>query len=175
MCLSQINQFFSEVSGFVRSCCDQLSGHEMHEEGCIALEDQVAQSCLLEKGTKLRVIIGNPPSNYHEDLFSQFKAECKNQMLLVSSGYTLQSIPLAAESVKLKNVDTEAKLYVILVFAILNATIWCNFEKKNIWSSSVHCSVDQNLLEKSVIASIFHTGLHKGTISLWKKRCHMSF
>ena len=99
----------------------------MHEEGCIALEDQVAQSCLLEKGTKLRVIIGNPPSNYHEDLFSQFKAECKNQMLLVSSGYTLQSIPLA---VKLKNVDTEAKLYVILVFAILNATIWCNFEKK---------------------------------------------
>ena len=85
----------------------------MHEEGCIALEDQViqlliylcfvdlnsienllildyffkvAQSCLLEKGTKLHVIIGNPPSNYHEDLFSQFKAECKNQMLLVS-GY----------------------------------------------------------------------------------------
>ena len=84
MCLSQINQFFSEVSGFVRSCCDQYPGHEMHEEGCIALEDQVAQSCLLEKGTKLRVIIGNPPSNYHEDLFSQFKAECKNQMLLVS-------------------------------------------------------------------------------------------
>ena len=106
----------------------------MHEEGCIALEDQVAQSCLLEKGTKLRVIIGNPPSNYHEDLFSQFKAECKNQMLLVSSEY-LQSTPLAAESVKLKNVDTEAKLYVILVFAILNATIWCNFEKKKIFGA----------------------------------------
>ena len=146
----------------------------MHEEGCIALEDQVAQSCLLEKGTKLKVIIGNPPSNYHEDLFSQFKAECKNQMLLVSSGYTLKSIPLAAESVKLKNVDTEAKLYVILVFAILNATIWCNFEKKYLeLFTALQCRPKPS--EKSVIASIFHTGLHKGTISLWKKRCHMSF
>jgi len=93
--LREMQQLLNEVSGFVRSCCDQHPGHEMHEEGCIALEDQVAQSCLLEKGTKLHVIIGNPPSNYHEDLFSQFKAECKNQMLLKND---INCIPLPSFS-----------------------------------------------------------------------------
>ena len=86
----------------------------------------MAQSCLLEKGTKLHVIIGNPPSNYHEDLFSQFKAECKNQMLLVSGNLTYTS---GCWDRHVKKVDTETKIYVILTFAI-NALIWYNFEKK---------------------------------------------
>ena len=82
--MKNFNLSFSQVSEFVRSCCDQLPGHEIHEESCIALDDQVAQGCLFEKGTKLRLVIGNPPSNYHEDLFSPFKSECKNQHLMVS-------------------------------------------------------------------------------------------
>ena len=80
-----LSLIFSEVSGFVRSCCDQHPANEIHEEGCISLDDQLAHACLLEKGTKLRVVIGNPPSNSHEGLFSPFKAECKNQMLPVNT------------------------------------------------------------------------------------------
>ena len=64
MCLSQINQFFSEVSGFVRSCCDQYPGHEMHEEGCIALEDQVIYFLELN-------------SNENLLMFCRFKFNCK--------------------------------------------------------------------------------------------------
>jgi len=30
-------------------------------------------------------------------------------------------------------------------------------------------------LEKTVIASLFHSGLHSGTIFLWKKQWHMLF
>ena len=89
----------------------------------------MAQSCLLEKGTKLHVIIGNPPSNYHEDLFSQFKAECKNQMLLVSGYWIPITYTSGCWDRHVKKVDTETKFSVILIFAI-NAFIWCNFEKK---------------------------------------------
>ena len=48
----------------------------------------------------------------------------------------LQSTPLATEPVKLKNVDTEAKFYVILTLAILNAVIWCDFLKNGLASVS---------------------------------------
>jgi hypothetical protein len=37
------------------------------------------------------------------------------------------------------------------------------------------CLLKLGSLEKTVIASLFHSGLHSGTIFLWKKRCHMSF
>ena len=30
-------------------------------------------------------------------------------------------------------------------------------------------------LEKTIIASLFHSGLHSATIFLWKKQCHMLF
>ena len=30
-------------------------------------------------------------------------------------------------------------------------------------------------LENTIIASLFHSGLHSGTIFLWKKQCHMLF
>ena len=47
---------------------------------------------------------------------------------------------------------------------------------KEVCNRGVACSLLKlGSLEKTVIASLFHSGLHSGTIFLWKKRCHMSF
>ena len=48
--------FFSEVSGFVRSCCDQhpgtCPGTSCTTSNCITLDDQVAQSKLFIKKSR---------------------------------------------------------------------------------------------------------------------------
>ena len=47
---------------------------------------------------------------------------------------------------------------------------------KEVCNGGVACSLLKlGSLEKTVIASLFHSGLHSGTIFLWKKRCHMLF
>ena len=48
-------------------------------------------------------------------------------------------------------------------------------QHKEVCNGGVTCSLLKlGSLEKTVIASLFHSGLHSGTIFLWKKRCHMS-
>jgi len=48
--------------------------------------------------------------------------------------------------------------------------------KKEVCNGGVACSLLKlGSLEKTVIAFLFHSGLHSGTIFLWKKRCHMLF
>ena len=45
---------------------------------------------------------------------------------------------------------------------------------KEVCNGGVACSLLKlGSLEKTVIASLFHSGLHSGTIFLWKKRCHI--
>jgi hypothetical protein len=57
------------------------------------------------------------------------------------------------------------------IFVILNS---CTL--KEVCNRGVACSLLKlGSLKKTVIASLFHSGLHSGTIFLWKKRCHMSF
>ena len=49
-------------------------------------------------------------------------------------------------------------------------------EPKEVCNVGVACSLLKlGSLEKTVIASIFHSGLHPDTIFLWKKQCHMLF
>ena len=43
------------------------------------------------------------------------------------------------------------------------------------WGHGLSAAIKLGSLEKTVIASLFHSGLHSGTIFLWKKRCHMLF
>ena len=46
---------------------------------------------------------------------------------------------------------------------------------KEVCNRGVACSLLKlGSLGKTFIASLFHSGLHSGTIFLWKKRCHMS-
>ena len=46
---------------------------------------------------------------------------------------------------------------------------------KEVCNRGLACSLLKlGSLEKTVIASLFHSGLHSGTIFLWKKQCHMS-
>lgn len=76
--LHEVQKLLSELSGFVRSCCDPYHPDHQHDihlqqiEECIMLDDQIAQALMLEKGTKIHVI-GNPPSNYLEEVFTPFK------------------------------------------------------------------------------------------------------
>ena len=52
----------------------------------------------------------------------------------------------------------------------------CSLLKQEVCNRGVACSLLKlGSLEKSIIVSPFHSGLHSGTIFLWKKRCHMSF
>ena len=47
---------------------------------------------------------------------------------------------------------------------------------KEVCNGGVACSLLKlGSLKKTVIASLFHSGLHSGIIFLWKKRCHMLF
>ena len=47
---------------------------------------------------------------------------------------------------------------------------------KEVCNRGVACSLLKlRSLEKTVIASLFHSGLHSRTIFLWKKGCPMSF
>ena len=43
------------------------------------------------------------------------------------------------------------------------------------WEHGLSAAIKLGNLEKTVIASLFHSGLHSGTIYLWKKQCHMWF
>ena len=46
---------------------------------------------------------------------------------------------------------------------------------KEVCNRGVACSLLKlGILEKNVIASLFHSGLYSG-IFLWEKRCHMSY
>lgn len=78
--LQEVQQLLNDVSGFVRTCCDQHSiEHEDQPptEECIVLSDQLAQGVMLEKGSKLHL---TKPSNYQGELFVPFK-EGKEQMV----------------------------------------------------------------------------------------------
>ena len=47
---------------------------------------------------------------------------------------------------------------------------------KEVCNRGVACSLLKlGSLGKTIIASLFHSGLHSGTIFLWKKQCHMSY
>ena len=47
---------------------------------------------------------------------------------------------------------------------------------KKVCNGGVTCSLLKlGSLEKTVIGSLFHSGVHSGTIFLWKKQCHMLF
>ena len=47
---------------------------------------------------------------------------------------------------------------------------------KEVCNGGVACSLLKlGSLEKIVEASLFHSGLHPGTIFLWKQQCHMLF
>ena len=47
---------------------------------------------------------------------------------------------------------------------------------KEVCNRGVACSLLKlGSLERTVIASLFHSGLHSDTIFLWKKPCHMSY
>ena len=47
---------------------------------------------------------------------------------------------------------------------------------KEVCNRGVACSLlELGSLEKIVITSLFHSGLHSGTIFMWKKCCHMLF
>ena len=49
----------------------------------------------------------------------------------------------------------------------------CSLLKQEVCNRGVACSLLKlGSLEKTIIASPFHSGLHSGTIFLWKKRCH---
>ena len=43
------------------------------------------------------------------------------------------------------------------------------------WGHGLSAAIKLGSLEKTITASLFHSGLHSGTIFLWKKQCHMVF
>ena len=58
-----------------------------------------------------------------------------------------------------------------------NSASWIHFlGAKEVCNGGVACSLLKLVsLEKTVTGSLFHSGLHSGTIFLWKKQCHMLF
>ena len=67
-------------------------------------------------------------------------------------------------------------MYWIKKVEYLNTPVCNRVSNKEVCNGGVACCLlKPGSLEKTIIASLFHSGSHSGTIFLWKKRCHMLF
>ncbi len=70
--LNETEELINQISGFVRSSCDQIPVMDATEY--VIVSDVVAQAVSLDKGTRLQVCL-QLPQNVQEEVFSPFHLE----------------------------------------------------------------------------------------------------
>ena len=90
----------------------------------------------------------------------------------LNQGIFFSNMIIHTYSVFMRDLKNETSISNPLANIFFMKTLW----DKEVCNRGVACSLLKlGSLEKTIIASLFHSGFHSGTIFLWKKRCHMSF